>query len=342
MGGGMTGRPAGRVGLDRVRFVHHDRKLVAQILRQPPELLPLEMDPPLRISEGPECWIAQTFIHLRRAGFPVTFAARPSPNDINVLHYDDLPNWKKVPFWAFFVVVQADRARPVIADVRVVQNKLGIRDENRDRFIPLWSQAGLLTRDATRGDQLTTLSYFGLDYYLAAPFREPEFREQLASLGVSFEPHFRPAEWSDYRDVDAVLAVRNVTSFDLTIKPATKLVNAWKAGVIPFLGPEPAYRQIGRPGVDYVEVSNVEDVLERLRWMRERPAEVARMREEGARAMAGYRDEVLVREWIELFQGTATPAFEEWRRQGMLHHFLRYPSRFLAHRKEKAHFWANV
>ena len=330
------------MGLERVRFIHRDRDLVAQILRQPPSLMPLEMDPPLKISEGPHCWIAQTFIHLRRAGLPVRLASRASPDDINVLHYDDLPNWKRVPFWAFFVVVQADRPRPMIADVRVVQNKLGIRDEERDRFVPLWSQAGMLPRDPARGDQLTTLSYFGLDYYLAPPFREAAFLEKLASLGMSFQPHFSPAEWSDYRAVDAVLAVRNVTSFDLTIKPATKLVNAWKAGAVPLLGPEPAYRQIGRPGVDYLEVSSVEEVLEGLRVMKERPAESARMREEGARAMTAYTDEMLVHQWTELLQGTAGPAFEDWRRQGMIRHFLRYPARLRAHEKERAYFWANI
>jgi hypothetical protein len=338
----MKRRMSERLDLEKVRFIHRDRRLVEQILRQPPTVMPLEMDPPLKISEGPECWIAQTFIHLRRAGFPVRLATRPSPDDINVLHYDDIPNWKKLPFWAFFVVVQADRPRPMLADVRLVQNKLGVKDEQRDRFIPLWSQAGLLPRDPARGEQLTELSYFGLEYYLAPPFRDVEFKERVASLGVSFRPHFPPAEWSDYRAVDAVLAVRNVTTFDLSIKPATKLVNAWKAGVIPFLGPEPAYRQIGQPGVSYLEVSNVDDLVRSLRWLKERPLESTRIREEGARAVKAYLDDELARAWIEILQTTVGPAFTEWRRQGMIRHLLRFPERLRAHQREMAYFWANI
>ena len=43
---------AGPLDLEKVRFGHRDRSLVERILRQPPALLPLEMNPPMDISEG--------------------------------------------------------------------------------------------------------------------------------------------------------------------------------------------------------------------------------------------------------------------------------------------------
>jgi hypothetical protein len=47
--------------------------------------------------------------------------------------------------------------------------------------------------------------------------------------------------WHDYSTDDLVLAVRDLTEKDALVKPASKLVNAWIAGVPALLGPEPAF-----------------------------------------------------------------------------------------------------
>ncbi len=331
-----------RSGSQTVRFVHRDARLVERILSLPSNALPLEMSPPLDISEGANAWIAQSFMHLRRHGLPVQLASTLSPSHVNVLHYDHVPGWKRFPFWAFFAVVQADRPRPMIADVRMVQNKLCIQDVDRDRFVPLWSQPCLRPRDPARGDRLSTIAYMGLECYLALPFREAKFKERLAAAGVSFEPHFRPEEWSDYSAVDAILAVRNVTPYDLSIKPATKLINAWKAGVLPLLGREPAYTQVGRPGVNYCEVSSAEDVIRAVHWAQDNPADAARVRQSGACAFQMYNDEQTIQRWVEILAGTLLPAFEQWRREGALSHLLKLPGRLAKHRREAAFFRANI
>jgi hypothetical protein len=328
--------------LDRVRFVHRDRALVGRLNRQPPSLSPLEMRPPIDVGRGSDCWIAQTFIHLRRQGSPVVMASTFSWNEVNVVHYDDLLDWRRPALGAFVVAVQADRPRPVIAEVRVVQNQLGIEDAVHDQFIPHWSQPQLEARDPARGDAVTTLAYFGLAHYLAPPFRESPFRERLGALGVTFAPRYRPDAWGDYRDVDVVVAVREASDFVLAIKPATKLVNAWKAGCIPILGREPAYRQVGRPGVDYLEASTVDEVVGTIRWLREQPAAAAKLRREGARAFATYDDAALTRRWVAMLEGVALPSFEQWRRAGRLGRLMESPARLIAHRRAAASFWARV
>jgi Glycosyl transferases group 1 len=328
--------------LERVRFVRRDRALVARINRQPPDLLPWQMDPPLDICPGPSCWIAQTFIHLRKRGFPVRLAAMPSPRDLNVVHYDDLPSWKQLPFWAFLAVVQADRPRPALADVRLVQNRLCIEDAARDRFVVLWPQPGLRPRDPARGARVSTLGYFGLETYLAQPYRDARMRAALGALGVALEPRFQPEEWTDYRGVDAVLAVREVSELVLAVKPATKMINAWRAGCIPIMGVESACRQVGRPGVDYLEVTSPDEVVAAVRRLREDPGAAERLRAEGRRAVAAYDDDALARQWIEVLDELALPAFERWRREGMLRHLRAFPARMLAHRRTAASFWTQV
>lgn len=329
-------------GLEKVRFVQRDSALVARVLEQPAHLSPAEMSPPIDLSAGADCWIAQTFVHLRRLGAPVRLASRLSPRAINVVHYDDLPGWKRAPFWAFLVTIQADRARPGIADLRVVQNELCVREPSRDHFMPLWPQAGLRPRDPRRRRSLSRLAYFGLEIYMPAELGGAAFRARLAELGVELAPRYRPELWSDYRDVDAVLAIREASAYGLSIKPASKLVNAWRAGALPIMGPEPAYRQIGRPGVDYLEVRSADEAVGALRWLRERPDEADRLRASGARAGRAYSDAEIARRWIELLEAVALPAFERWSGEGPLRHLLGLPGRLAAHRREIAYFRANI
>src|SRR5580698_7473480 len=106
-------------------------------------------------------------------------------------------------------------------------------------------------------------------------------RAALGAMGVTLEPRFQPAVWTDYLAVDAVLAVRETSELVLGVKPATKMINAWRAGCIPIMGVESACRQIGRPGVDYVEVTSPVEVVAAVRRLREDPAAAERLRAEG-------------------------------------------------------------
>ena len=75
--------------------------------------------------------------------------------------------------------------------------------------------------------------------------------------------------WADYSDVDLVLAVRPPIGTH-TDKPASKLYNAWRAGVPALLGPEPAFRELYTDTLDYVEVSTVDEALAAIDRLRAR------------------------------------------------------------------------
>lgn len=62
------------------------------------------------------------------------------------------------------------------------------------------------------------------------------FQDALRQRGVRFVNRFQ-GEWHDYQHVDAVLAIRDCPPVVLATKPASKLINAWKAGVPALLGP---------------------------------------------------------------------------------------------------------
>ena len=92
--------------------------------------------------------------------------------------------------------------------------------------------------------------------------------------------------WTDYSDVDLVLAVRPPIG-TYTDKPASKLYNAWRAGVPALLGPEPAFRELYTDPLDYVEVSTVEDALAAIDRLRAEPDLYRRMIDRGRRRGAG-------------------------------------------------------
>jgi hypothetical protein len=224
-----------------VRFVHADQTVWDRLTHAAMPPLPYEVEPRFPTECGKSSWIVQTWIYLKRLGIPVELGTKPRSDRLNVIHYDDL-SLKNVysPFY-FLIAVQADRPRPEMCELRIVQNQLCIKNHSEDFWIPHWPQPGLRPRATARGLQFERMAYFGLEWFLAEPFRTEEFRRRLEQIGVQFSLRTTPESWSNYEDVDGVLAVRQVNSLLSSVKPPSKLINAWKAGVVPLMGKEADY-----------------------------------------------------------------------------------------------------
>ena len=180
-----------------------------------------------------------------------------------------------------------------------------------------WPQPGIIPRDPARGPRVEQLCYKGRLLNLDDAFRSEAFLAQMAAIGVTFEIDAFDGlrgqhDWNDYAGSDAVLAVRNLTLYDARKKPASKLVNAWFADLPALLGPEPAFRELGTPGEDYIEVRTQADVLEALSALRDTPDLMCRMIENGRRKRRLYDDQALTRLWIETLDGPVADAFERW------------------------------
>ena len=99
-----------------------------------------------------------------------------------------------------------------------------------------------------------------------------------------------------------MLAVRPASA-DLHLrKPATKLCNAWLAGVPAMLGPESAYRSLRRDELDFIEVSTrAEAEAAVLRLLRE-PARYASMRQRARERAAECTVERVTGRWLQVLQ----------------------------------------
>ena len=135
-------------------------------------------------------------------------------------------------------------------------------------FAPPPMHPSLTSRNRARGDLFETVAFIGAEKNLEPEFRSAEFKGRVARLGMEFIVVDDPKEMSDYSEIDAILAVRNLGQ-RVSHKPAQKLINAWRAGVPVLLGCEVGYRELKHSNLDYLEVNSAEDVVAGLKRLQD-------------------------------------------------------------------------
>lgn len=281
-----------------------------------------------RALSGLDNWVIAPYQYFLSRGMNVSQGTQARSGYVNVLSgmtfaiRDCSPN-------AFIVVCRADAHYPAMADFIIEQNRCRL-DSPRTAYLPHPALPGLVPRDATR-QGLRTLAYKGLLANLDSGFHDARFHARLAELGISlrldtFETAGRRIETPahDFSDVDAVLAVRNLTEEDARGKPANKLVNAWRAGVPALLGPEPAYRELRRSDLDYFEVRTPDEAIACLTRLVNDPDLYRRMSENGLARAAEFTEERIYGLWPGLFNGEILEAYRRWQRRSLPERMLRF------------------
>lgn len=268
---------------------------------------------PRRFVGGRNSWIAQTFLRTRTEllarGWSVRVADRFEPGTIAIAHRDDANEFTGGAHESFLVVVRADRAPVVACDLAIVQN--AIASAAHERFLPLWPQPGLRARDAARGSSILHLAYQGRTGTAPAWFRSEALHRALARRGVTFE--VRTSGWDDYRGIDLAVAAREDGASLLALKPATKLYNAWLAHVPTLAMPEPAYRELRRAPLDFIEIRDGEDVVDAVDLLRANPRLYEAMVANGIARGREFDVDATRRRWIALLEGEVVPRYKATR-----------------------------
>jgi glycosyltransferase involved in cell wall biosynthesis len=172
----------------------------------------------------------------------------------------------------------------------------------------------LIPRDADRGDRFEDAAYFGWPQNLADPLHESRWRARLGELGLRWRivPRW---QWNDYSGVDVVVAIRSFSGHTFGYKPATKLYQAWHAGVPAVLGAESAYIAERRSDLDYLEAPSFDETVAALRRLRDDPSLRRAMIENGRRRAEESSPRCLVERWSTLLNDVAKPAWRRWREQ---------------------------
>lgn len=261
-------------------------------------------------------WILRTYYQLRVAGeTSLSLSSTTRRDAINLVAARELSRRQRDPM-CFIVIPQGDAHYSQLANFRIQQN--GVRPARDDETVIWhWPQPGIIPRDSRRGTRMEQMCYKGRLLNLDEAFRSDAFLAEVAALGVSFEVDAFDGlrgdhDWNDYAQSDAVLAVRNMTLYDASKKPASKLVNAWFAELPALLGPEPAFRELGTPGEDYIEVRTEHDVLEALTALRDNPDLFRRIVESGKLKGQQCSEPALTQLWIDTLNGPVAEHFEQW------------------------------
>ncbi len=264
--------------------------------------------------ERRRAWIVQTYLRLHRAGHPVSISKTLPTDGILVL----LPEADILSrFWAQYgseqqelllATIRADVMgfRSPLGDADIVQNGR-FADETRTFFIPHWPQPGLQPRDPSRGTSIENIVFKGGFGSLHADFRSERWNRYLKDRGLNF--HIASAEtegviptWHDYTTADLNLAVRpphNDGGLHYE-KPASKLVNAWHAGVPSLLGPEYAYRELRTSPLDYIEIHSVDEAITTIDRLLDDSTLYEQMVGRAYERAAEFTTEQITKRWAEV------------------------------------------
>jgi len=239
---------------------------------------------------------------------------------------------KDLLFRSYVVACQHDTPYPHLCDRRIVLNHLQVFDEEH-YFMPHRPQPQLKPRNPARGTLIRNLVFKGHEYNLFAPFRSEAFVSELTALGINLaissqETASLFSDWCDYTEADVVLAVRNNTKYDIALKPALKLINAWFAGCPAILGPEPAYQALRQSELDYIEVRQPEEAIAALKYLQANPDVYVAMIENGFRRAQEFTPDRIAQHWHSLLAGPIAQGYEQWLRQSRLHKQIVRPVRF--------------
>lgn len=265
-----------------------------------------------------QSWIYRTWMALEQLGCPVDLVHEMPDHGCVVALSGTVSPCFRGGSGLFLAGVVADGLPHPSAQLHVLQNAAHARRLPRSGFMPHWPQPGLLARDSERRTTFERVAFFGTKDNLAGEMMTPAWLDDLKrATGSNFEIR-GAARWHDYSDVDAVIAIRDFGGGRQLHKPATKLYNAWLAGV-PFIGgTDSAYAAEGEPGVDYLVARTPQEVIDQLQRLKSDPELRAKLVSNGRRKSLSRSAEAIALMWRAFVEEKIPAMVEARRRQSKL------------------------
>ncbi len=280
---------------------------------------------------GIYAWTLQTYLRLKADGFPCELVAELPREGIVLIHRnclrahnDQLKPGPKL----LLICIKAEQRPYPYAQLHVVQNPLETMHLRNSYYLPHWTQPGLIQRHPARCDRFETIAFFGHENNIALEFYHPSWQQQLQALGLSWQPvinrnHWHDYSnldnrWHDYSQIDAIVAVRSFEGHtgclhgNYVSKPATKLYNAWLAGVPAILGCEAAYQAERYSPLDYVEVATPSALISALKRLKEEPNLRSAMVNNGRIRAKAITPSSTTKKWRYFLETIALPAYDRW------------------------------
>lgn len=218
----------------------------------------------------------------------------------------------------FVAAVVADFVPHPGAQVQILQNVAHARRFPGGLFMPHWPQLNLIPRDPDRGERLETIAFFGDRPNVAPELLTDAFAERLQKeAGVRLEVRGSD-RWHDYSDVDVAVAVRSFSVARHLHKPATKLYNAWLAGLPMIGGVDSAFMTEATDGVDYLVARTPDELISHLKLLKSQPAFRQGLVEAGDKRARAHSRETMRQRWKDLCEKELPERYRDWQGKGVL------------------------
>ena len=258
-----------------------------------------------------QAWLFQTWMAVRDEVDSSIVQSLPETGIVLTLSNFLPPNFRASRH-QFIAAVVADFLPHSGAQLQILQHAAHAKRLPGSIFMPHWPQPNLIPRSPARGDAFETVAFFGDEQNLAPELRTEAFKNELREL-CGLQLRIQKAEaWHDYSAVDAVLAVRDFSSARHLHKPATKLYNAWIAGV-PFIsGCDSACAAEAKDGIEYFTARSKTELLELLAHLKKNPALKKATVEAGQKKSASRNRDAVRKLWVDLLAVQLPTQYRKW------------------------------
>jgi hypothetical protein len=263
-------------------------------------------------------WTLQTYLYLQEFGFPCKLVTTMPDEGIVFAHRDFLDTSFKPNRKLLLVCLRADVDRHPYAQLHIVQNPYQKINKSpislwESYFIPHWPQASLIPRDPQRGNTFENVTFIGNEVNLVPEFQDSSWYEQLDNLGLKFQKKLSHNEWHDHSNIDVVLAIRSLGCENYWRgKPASKLYNAWHAGIPAILGFETAFRSEKKSDLDYLEATSIAEVISALKLLLDNLELRQAMVKNGLIRAKQTEPQEMINKWQNFILNIAVPAYQNW------------------------------
>ena len=276
---------------------------------------------PERYSTGLGHNLYELYARLRAAGEPVTLGPEVPDDAVVVLAFAKSLR----ALSAQYALLRGLGSKPVVLirsdmdpewhlrfppDVEVMPYGSAVTGPSQT-WVPALPQRGLIRRSADRFGHIRTVGFKGHRTNLPSFMRERSWALTLEGMGLRWlvdSPRLgddSDQSWHDFSQVDVAVCLRAEEVGRRSWKPATKLINAWCAGAVPLVGPEPAYLDLVTPNEDAFVVDNEADVVAALKRLTAEPAMVQAIEAAIERRAKAFTRDAVLDQWRSLLSHTS-------------------------------------
>ena len=253
-------------------------------------------------------WLLQAYLILGKRNILNIICSNKFREDcINIIHSDDLIRLKGTAK-NFIVCVKGDFPWRRWAHYHIVQNQSELTQDCS--YLPLWVQPGLIKRSSERKG-ITAVAYAGQTWNGNLAGSPEAWMKLLQPHGIEFIS-LPPGACHDLSNIDALIGIRSFDTNPYNSKPPSKLINAWHAD-IPFIGGyDSAFKQVGKPGKDYLLAKTPDEVLQAVLILRDNLELYQTLVNNGRKKASLYTRDTIAEKWENILSGPVLERYKKW------------------------------